>query len=240
MSYSQRLTQGGSFLTRLSHRSRYDRTLRHIGGESYNLALDYGCGDGLLLRRAYDLGLIRSGIGVDVAAEMLEACGQRFAGISGFKFSRPESLSDSIASQSCDLAICTETLEHVASIEVTLEQILRYCQPRAKLVISVPIEIGPALVGKQIGRYLANRKGNYGHERYTWRELCAASIGWNVDCFHSSHNSDVVMKGHKGFDYRKVAKLLDKRVTVEKTVFSPFPVLGPWANSTVFWVCRVK
>ncbi len=239
MSYSERLLQQGNTLTRLAHQSRFSAVLDAISGTQYTQALDYGCGDGWLLRMAYERGIVQSGFGVDVDPHMLSECHHNFADIAGFQFCHTDEIAARILPQSCDLFICTETLEHVENTESVLEQILPYCKPGARMVISVPVEIGPSLLVKQIGRYLANMKGRYGYERYSPSELFSASILWDVNRFISSHSLNSSYKGHKGFDYRNVEKMLRRKVDIEKIVFSPFPWLGNRLNSTVIWICSV-
>lgn len=240
MSYSQRLLQQGNPLTRLAHRSRFNAVLDILGNNKYKQALDYGCGDGWLLRTAYDRGMIKSGIGVDVEDYMLSACQEIFAGIGSFQFCKPTEISQKISPQSCDLIFCTETLEHIGYPARSLDLILNYCQPGAKIVISVPLEIGPSLLLKQIGRYFANLKGNYGYERYTLKELCSAAILWDTNSFPSSHSLESEYTGHKGFDYRKIENLLQEKLKIERRIFSPFPWSGNLINSTVIWVCNVE
>lgn len=240
MSYSQRLLQQGNQLTRLAHHSRFTTVLTTLKNHQYTQAIDYGCGDGWLLKTAYEQGIINAGIGVDIAEYMLVACQDNFANIPNLTFCCPHEISNKINPQSCDLAFCTETLEHIGNSENILDLILFYCQPKAKLVISVPIEIGPSLLFKQIGRYLANLKGNYGYEPYQLNELFSAAILWDTYSFPSSHLLPEEYTGHKGFDYRKIERLLQQKVTIEKTIFSPFSWLGNLLNSTVIWVCCVN
>jgi SAM-dependent methyltransferase len=239
MSYSQRLLQKGNFLTRNAHSSRFSAVISAIAGTQYRQALDYGCGDGYFLKTAYDLGIIKSGIGVDLAPRMLSACQERFAAIPSIQFCQPDEISHKIPLQSCDLIICTETLEHVGNSEVVLDRIISYGQPGARLVISVPIEIGPSLLFKQVGRYFANLKGNYGYPKYHIKELFSASVLWDVDSFPSPHSLHLPETGHKGFDYRKIEKLLQQKVIIEQRIFSPFPWTGNLLNSTVIWLCSI-
>ncbi|HEY9637583.1 MAG TPA: class I SAM-dependent methyltransferase [Coleofasciculaceae cyanobacterium] len=239
MSYSQRILQQGTRLTRLAHRSRFGTILDAIGNVQYTQALDYGCGDGWLLKMAYEHNLVKAGFGVDIEPLMISACQEMFADIPGFEFCQPHQLSQKISPNSCDLVICTETLEHVGEPESVLEQMLLYSKLGAHLVISVPIEIGPSLLFKQVGRYFANRKGGYGYERYNLNELFSASILWNTNSFPSSHSLNAPARGHKGFDYRKIDQLLQGKVAIERRVLTPFPWTGHLLNSTIIWICRV-
>ncbi|OLP18779.1 hypothetical protein BST81_08545 [Leptolyngbya sp. 'hensonii'] len=242
MGYSERLLEKGNSLTRTAHRSRYKTVLDLIQGHPtaipYTLALDYGCGDAWLLRIALEQNLIRTGIGVDVDPQMVATCNAQFANQTDLQVCHPDDLPSRIAPHSCDLLLCTETLEHVHSVPAILADLLHYAQPQARLVISVPIEIGPSLLVKQMGRFLANWKGDYGYESYTPDELFAAGMLWDTDRFPSSHSSDATYKGHKGFDYRKVERLLRQTLQVEQQIFTPFPIAGNLFNSTVVWLCR--
>ncbi|MEC4805044.1 MAG: class I SAM-dependent methyltransferase [Jaaginema sp. PMC 1079.18] len=240
MSYSQRLLQQGSSLTRLAHQSRFNRVLQLLDKPPYQQVLDYGCGDGLLLKVARDRGLIQSGFGVDISPHMIAACQDIFAGDTAFQFCQPQAMSNLIPTNSCDLLLCTETLEHVNNPAQVLDTVLPYCQAKAKVIISIPIEVGPSLIFKQIGRYLANLKSRYGYERYTPQELFDAAILWKTKTFPSSHNQDVPVRSHKGFDYRDLEKTLNKKIKIQQRLFSPFPVLQNTINSTVFYIGSVR
>jgi SAM-dependent methyltransferase len=237
--YSERLLTHGNFLTRLAHGGRYRRTLELASDVRGGVAIDFGCGDAMILRRAHDAGIARSGYGVDSDPAMRESAAAAFAGVDGFRFVAPEELSAVVAPGSCDLAFCTEALEHIPRPGLILDQIVRYCRPGARVIVTVPIEVGPSLLGKQIGRYLAGLRRPYGYEKYTVRELISAALLWNPRGFESSHlDESAVMTGHKGFDFRALAAELRARMQIERTVYSPFPTLGPMLNSTVMWRCR--
>jgi SAM-dependent methyltransferase len=236
MGYSERLTEGGSRLTRFSHRRRYENVLglmRHLRGAR---ALDLGCGDGWILREAYDRKLISFGVGADASESALAECAKRFADAPGLRATLPADLSSVLPEASCDIAICTETLEHVPDPKGFIETMLRYVRPGGEVLITVPIEVGPSLLFKQFGRFLANRVGTYGYETYTPRELVSAGVFWDARSFPSSHvDSQATLTGHKGFDYRDVEALFAPRIEVVERVFTPFPALGHYANSTVMW-----
>jgi len=241
MGYSERLINGGSVLTRFSHRRRYENVLglmKHLRGAR---ALDFGCGDGWILREAYDRGLISFGVGVDTSEPALAECATRFASAAGLRCASPADLPSLVEDASCDLAICTETLEHVQDPRSFIDMMLRYVRPGGEILVTVPIEVGPSLLLKQFGRHLANRTtGAYGSEPYSARELVSAAVFWDARSFPSSHlDSQATMWGHKGFDYRTIEALFAPQIEVVERVFTPFPPLGPYANSTVMWRGRV-
>jgi SAM-dependent methyltransferase len=241
MGYSERLINGGSVLTRFSHRRRYENVLglmKHLRGAR---ALDLGCGDGWILREAYDRKLISSGVGVDSSVPALAECTTRFAGAAELRCGLPEALPSLLTDASCDVALCTETLEHVPDPRVLIETMVRYVRPGGEIIVTVPIEVGPSLVLKQFGRYLANRKGAYGSESYSAHELVSASLFWDTSSFPSSHTDPAATGcGHKGFDFRVIEAMFAPAVEVVERVFTPFPPLGPFANSTVMWRGRVS
>jgi SAM-dependent methyltransferase len=239
MDYSTRLLERGSFLTRLSHRARYARTLDLVGDVRAALVLDYGCGDAWLLRHAHDRGIARAGWGVDLSPDMRKAAYAAFEGVSGFEFVAPDAMAGTVTREGSDLVFCTETLEHVRDPEGTIDLLCTYLKPGGRMLITVPIEVGPSLLGKQAGRYLAALRGDYGYERYAVRELFDAAVRWEPRTFPSSHlDADTPERGHKGFDFRRIEPMLSARTTIERRVFTPFPALGKFANSTVMWLCR--
>jgi SAM-dependent methyltransferase len=240
MSYTERLLTQGSFLTRMSHSGRYRKTLELAGDVRGGVAIDFGCGDAMILRRAHDAGIVRAGFGVDSDPAMRESAAATFAGIEGFRFVSPEELPTVVPPGSCDLAICTEALEHIPNPNLILDQMVRYCRPGASAIVTVPIEVGPSLLGKQLGRYLAGLRRPYGHESYTVRELVSAALLWNTRAFESSHSQEgAEATGHKGFDFRDIEAALRARMQIERTVYSPLPGFGSLLNSTVMWRCRI-
>ena len=92
MAYTERLLKHGNFLTRLAHGGRYRRTLELASDVRAGVAIDFGCGDAMILRRAQEAGIARSGYGVDSDPAMRESAAATFAGIDGFRFVSPEEL----------------------------------------------------------------------------------------------------------------------------------------------------
>ena len=78
--------------------------------------------------------------------------------------------------------------------------LLRTSSPGARLLISVPIEVGPSLLLKQAGRAFTNLFRPYGYDRYSPWELFQAVALSRTDAFPSSHSKDETSRRHKGFD----------------------------------------
>jgi hypothetical protein len=108
------------------------------------------------------------------------------------------------------------------------------------------VETGPSLVGKQLYRRLAARRGLEGYrerETYSARELAAMLVaggGTAIDrpVYRSSFPSGEanVYHGHKGFNWRALRRRLADDFVVRRTRFSPVPVLGPLLNSQAWFI----
>jgi len=46
--------------------------------------------------------------------------------------------------------------------------------------------------------------------------------------------------GHKGFNWRRLQRTIERRFDVERRLFSPLPLLGAWLNRQVWFVCRKR
>lgn len=248
MSYTDRLFKEGSAFTRFSHHARAEKTMlliRASGKNKFNQVLDYGCADGWFLRALYDNGMAKQGVGVDINDDDLAKSRALFADIPSFQFIKTTELSPDLDGK-FDLAVCLETLEHVADSKVALSNIHRLCSPDATVLLSVPIEVGMSLLMKLTGRYITGlRDKTYrfynSEEPYSFREAIEAGIFWSTKNLNCSHNiAEVAYRGHKGFDYRALRALVQTRFEILSTDFSPFPFTKQFLNSTIYWRCKPK
>lgn len=230
--YTSRLLRGGSFATRFSHRGRMATAASLVQAERFDRAADVGAADGWYLRTLLDQGTIAEGVAVDADPAMLQVGQQRSEG-RPLEFLTPDD--DALLDQlgTFDLVTCLETLEHVADPSSVLQLAVDLAAPGATIVVSVPIEVGPSVLLKQAGRWLANRRQEYGYERYRWAELFRAGV-----LGQSAGLDRVNLHSHKGFDYRDVREMLRARAAIHRTVYSPIRTLGPVVASTVFWIAR--
>jgi hypothetical protein len=141
-----------------------------------------------------------------------------------------------------------EVLEHCpdATQVAVLDELRRVTTTNGTIVFSVPIEIGPTLLAKQCARALMAYGGlrEYaGRERYRWGELTKmlwAGAQTAIPREEFPGPGETKYTGHKGFNWRRLQRMIEERFDLERRLFSPLPRLGSWLNSQVWFVCRKR
>lgn len=226
-----------------SHGSRFRLAARLASSGAGGRLLDYGCGDGTFIALTH--GTFAEAVGSDIDDAQLAECRRRLGGMTGVRFVRTADLDG--PGGAYDVVTCMEVLEHCVDAERrrVLDDLRRLVAKGGRVVISVPIEIGPALLGKQFFRAVAAWRGHgdYQHrERYSPREMLAAALArprlaraeYTVD----TPSGALRYCGHKGFDWRVLEREIAGRFDVECRLFTPLGALGPLLNSQVWFVCR--
>lgn len=238
--YARKQIYCPSRVVRWSHGSRFRLASRlarqHAGGR----LLDYGCGDGTFIAMLHDDFV--EAVGVDVEPRQLAECLRRLGHLRGVGFISTHEVADT---PRWDVVTCMEVLEHCVEDERrhVIDRLARLVAPDGVVIVSVPIEIGPAVVAKQSMRALAGlrRLGDYGHrERYSPLELLRSAVGARiprVTMQGEGPDGPYRYYGHKGFDYREVRADLSRCFTIEQRVFTPMKWLGPVVNSQVWFIC---
>ena len=128
-----------------------------------------------------------------------------------------------------DVISAFEVCEHLTDAET--ERFLSDCQhsikAQGKLIVSVPVMIGGALLLKELNRSILFRRAS----DYSASELLAGLLGRAVTRPANRRPT------HKGFDFRWLREKLGERFVIENEILSPLP-LPWWANSQVFFICR--
>jgi 2-polyprenyl-3-methyl-5-hydroxy-6-metoxy-1,4-benzoquinol methylase len=229
-----------------SHGSRFRLAAKLTAGDGTGRLLDYGCGDGTFI--ALTEGTFASATGADVDAKQLGDCRTRLGHLAGVRFVATRELEDPVHCGAYDVVTCMEVLEHCVDAERVrvVGELGRLVAPGGRVVISVPIEVGPSLLGKQFFRALAAWRGHGDYryrETYTPRELLAAALE-RPNLARAEYTVDTPAGpshycGHKGFNWRTLEREVRERFTIERRLFTPLGPLGPILNSQVWFVCRV-
>jgi SAM-dependent methyltransferase len=245
--YARKQLLSRSRLVAWSHSSRFEVARSLVAPRAGGHLLDYGCGDGTFLAMVADL--FAAAVGVDAAPDQIEDCARRFATVPGVTFALAETIRAPGHHGAYDVIVCMEVLEHCPDDlqRQVLDDIQRSLAPGGLLVISVPVEIGPSLLVKQMARAVAASRGlrEYAHrERYSLPELArmlfagaGATMARPETTQALNGGRTVRFTGHKGFNWRRLAVEVAVRFTIERVQFSPMPVLRSLLNSQVWFVC---
>jgi 2-polyprenyl-3-methyl-5-hydroxy-6-metoxy-1,4-benzoquinol methylase len=245
--YARKQILSPSLLVRWSHTSRFERARALVAPRAGGRLLDYGCGDGTFLALVHDL--FPGATGADLDEAQTADCAHRLASLP-LTFTTTNAL-DAAHSRAYDVVTCMEVLEHCLDVQRrhVVSELARLVRRGGLIVISVPIEVGPSLAGKQIGRALAAWRGlgDYRHrETYTPVELARMICATSRTSIHrpsydavASNGSRYRYYGHKGFDWRVLRQELQQCMTIERVAFSPMPWMRSLLNSQVWFVCRL-
>jgi 2-polyprenyl-3-methyl-5-hydroxy-6-metoxy-1,4-benzoquinol methylase len=230
-----------------SHGSRFRLAAQLASAAAGGRLLDYGCGDGTFIALTH--GTFASAIGCDIDAAQLAECRRRFGDLADVRFILTAELDTPANARAYDAVTCMEVLEHCMDAErVRVLDVLRgLVAPGGRAIISVPIEVGPALLGKQFFRAVAAWRGHGDYqyrETYTPRQLLAAALARphlaRAEYLVEGPSGPVQYCGHKGFDWRVLEKEIAERFVVERRMFTPLGPLGALLNSQVWFLCRPR
>jgi 2-polyprenyl-3-methyl-5-hydroxy-6-metoxy-1,4-benzoquinol methylase len=230
-----------------SHGSRFRLAARLASAAAGGRLLDYGCGDGTFMALTH--GMFADAVGADIDEAQLAECRRRLADLGGLSFVSTRDLHGPLHDAGYAIVTCMEVLEHCRDAERVrvLDHLRGLIAPGGRLVISVPIEIGPALAGKQFFRALAawRGQGDYQYrETYSLRELIAAVLA-RPGLARAQYSADGAggvgdYCGHKGFDWRILEREITERFVVQQRTFTPLGAVGPLLNSQVWFACTLR
>jgi 2-polyprenyl-3-methyl-5-hydroxy-6-metoxy-1,4-benzoquinol methylase len=248
--YARKQLLSPSALVRWSHGSRFRVARRLVMPYAGRRLLDYGCGDGTFLALVADL--FPDAVGADIDPQQIADCAARFGGAPRTTFLTMDRLADPSQQSRYDVVVCMEVLEHCPDDvqPAALDAIGRLVAPGGVILISVPVEIGPPVLAKQCARALVAIGGlrEYAtRERYRPGEIVRMVLARAETRFPRQEypgtgpeGRAIRFTGHKGFNWRALGHLLEDRFLIGRRLFSPLPIMGPWLNSQVWFVCRKK
>lgn len=243
--YAKKQLFGPSRILMFSHGARFRMAEWLVRRASPSRLLDYGCGDGTFLQLLDGSVPLRHGFDTD--AQQLRECRARIG--ASVRFLGPDDLAAEGLRGSFDMITCMEVLEHCTPEQrrELLDHVERLVRPGGTVVFSVPIEIGPSLLGKQVLRALLGywRVGHYQHrETYTFGELLrmlfagrGTAIERPVYREQRPDGSLHLWHGHKGFNWKELGAELRTRFELRERLFTPFGFSGGLLSSQVWFVC---
>lgn len=221
MSYAFGMYDSPSRLTRFSHNSRYKGALQLLELSPNDVLLDYGGGDGQLIALAMERN--RGGRYIVFDPSNLAEAERKLGSFDNVTLVNGTS---NLPDASFTGIACLEVLEHVpvTMVDSVVADLYRLLVPGGKLVVSVPIEIGPVSLLKNAVRFAAGTL----HPGTTPRSVVLSAFG--------AIQSILRVDGHIGFDYRTIPGILTSMgFELDKRAFTPFGVLGAFTNSQVHY-----
>ncbi len=243
--YAKKQLHSRSRLISWSHRSRFEVGVGLAARFAGQRMLDYGCGDGTFLAILIEKSFApAAAVGAEIDDGQVNDCRTRFGGDSRLSFVRTNALNRVDHTHAFDGLVCMEVLEHVIDWDPLFDQWSWLVKPGGTILVSVPVETGPALVVKQIVRRVAGWRGigDYpGIAPYTWREYARSVLaGSSQHIVRPVHPAANETGGycHKGFNWGVLRAALGNRFAIEQTISSPLTWLPPGLGSQVWFVLR--
>jgi len=222
--YSDYTYNSANPLAKFSHRRRFKFSSSLIGEFRFNHLLDYGAGDLQFLKS-----LILSGI----KDKMLTAYEPV---MENEPVDEIEIITDSLLlfDKKYDLITCFEVLEHFnenGQFEI-LSNFLRLMEKGGHIIISVPIEIGPPSIIKNLRR-IANGDFNRTYIHNSWKSFLGKEVP-------TVRNVEGYLPTHIGFNHKRLEKLMASMFEINNIYNSPFQKLPSSLNSQRFYVLSNK
>ena len=190
--------------------------------------LDIGCGPAsaypVLTKLRQDIEYV----GVELREDFCALARERYGGEEGFAICQAGIGEQLDLIERCDLILGLESFEHILEPEV--EQVVETIGRAEfqKLLITVPNELGPAIVLKNVGSLLM---GYMRHKEYRWRDTYHAAI-------YAADKLPPHTNGHIGFDWRWLERTLRQHVEVSRITTSPWPWVPRALSPSIGFLCE--
>jgi SAM-dependent methyltransferase len=216
--YEKQTLENPNPIARFAHKARFKRSKAIVIGwlGSGATVLDYGCGHGRFLAELSPL------IGPD-----RPNC--KLLGYDPYLAVRYENYIvidnlDVIRDESVDIITCLEVMEHLDSEET--QQFVQLARRKlvhgGKLLVTVPIMVGPALILKELSRCILFRRKS---DTTLWDLFLGGALGI------SPPRAENIKASHRGFEWEKAYSILLRNFECIDLSFSPLPVVGWYGNS---------
>jgi len=219
--YDDYTINSSNFFVRYAHRNRIKKTLKYILPRvKSGKILDYGCGSGLIISKLNEI-------------EPNCATGyEPFMEVPDNKEILPfySNYSDILKFAPFHTITILEVFEHLQwnEIDNILNRFSELLSSDGIIIVSVPIEMGPALLLKELNRFRLIKKW-----RYNFGEFIGALV---FGIAGKRDNPDLSFMGHKGFDFKELIRYLkSKNWQVKVLGYTPLPFKCWYGNSQIFF-----
>ncbi len=224
--------QNFNFITQILHTNRYrhlKKIIEKISKSKKRIkVIDIGCGSAKTFSFIKQMGVDFVYLGIEPSEDLVDIANNRYSQFDNFSIIC-DSVENTYASfENVDLILAMESFEHIR--EATVIRIIENITKRKfkYMYITVPNEIGPAILIKNVGSYLMGWKR---YREYKWRETLASAF-YKLDKFerHSTR--------HKGFDWRWLAQNLRQNCKIKKITTSPLNVIPMSFSPSIGFICE--
>lgn len=227
-----------NLLVRYPHRRRLAIIASMLGECDTSAWLDYGSGDGEIFNAMDRLGQpFAMATAYEPVPEMLAALERNTGPIMASGRLRS---TDAVPSGSFSLVTAFEVLEHLPLPErLSFYRLLKTQTAGARdVLIEVPVEFGPILLVKAVGRMILKGRA----AEYSRRQLLRTGFLGKVDDHHGRYDADDTrsfISPHQGFDIRRLRTELEELGEIVAVRRSPFRVLPTSMNQCVIFHLKV-
>jgi SAM-dependent methyltransferase len=205
----------------LPHRLRLKKIIEIIDGiENKDSYIDIGCSNGYITNVIHQQYQIDTVTGYDHCEQNLAVARESYPDISFRCIDLNLVFNNELQ---YDLVTCFETLEHVGNIDNALSNILNMRKNTGKLLISVPIEIGPIGILKFIAKtciykYSLSELNDLNERLFYWTYLWYLVRFYDISTFRKQRDG---YGTHFGFDYRQIDIFLqNKKINYTRKKYS--------------------
>lgn len=223
-SYKDKTYASNDPLRKFSHASRFELAASLFDVPENGRVLDFGGGDGAFLD------MVRTRATHPFEAVLFEPYMEVPPNQAFVHATRWDEVNDLAADRLFDVVFCQEVMEHFAPHrqEEALERIASVMAPNGTLVLSVPVELGPVALVKNIARWKYRRNGT---EIYNYPNLFRSIFALPIP---EARSGDDYLT-HMGFYFTDFRRVLEQRFVIKEIIGSPFSSLPLPLNSQVFF-----
>lgn len=229
--YQEYTYRSQSPIKRWLHQKRFDQALKILDLKKTDLLLDYGCGDGYLLKLCSKIIPSQNLFGFDPADIMHKEAVKNV----GKKIKVVKNINE--LNKKFTKIACLETCEHLADgdLKILLSSIKKLLVSNGQIIISVPIETGIPATLKNLFRFAKNK--NYDNLSFNSKIKALFSRSIVRKTTEKISNINYIYT-HIGFNHRNFELLLKDYFKILRKSYSPINFLGPGLNNTIYYVCK--